>query len=201
MQNKGEVYAGFLIRAFAFLIDWVLVGIASLIVKGAAMAFASRIPISLDNIVFNFGFADICAYIATVVYFVITTRYNSGKTLGKLALGIEVINADGTRAGFWKLLYRETVGRYLSAILCIGYIMAAFSDEKKALHDILSDTRVVFSARRVEVPTQKSIASAVTAEPEPQAKSETVTTVSDPNPESEEEHDDTEASSETDGEN
>lgn len=173
MQNKHkEVYAGFVTRLFAFLIDSILAGIVALIVRGSASSFASRFPISLDDLVFSFGFADICAYLATVMYFVIFARYTSGKTPGKSAMGIEIINADGTRAGFWKLLYRETVGRYLSSILCIGYIMAAFTKEKTGLHDILSDTRVVFSAGRNTAMPQTQTVPTVTVSQETQTKAD-----------------------------
>ena len=192
MQNKKEVYAGFLIRAFAFLIDSALAGIAALIVRGSALTFTSRIPISFDNLIFNFSFADICAYLATVMYFVVFTRYTSGKTLGKLAMGIEVINSDGTRAGFWRLLYRETVGRYLSSILCVGYIMAAFTEEKKGLHDILSDTRVVFSAGRDDMPEQKAAAPTTTTEQEQCEKGCSLPDVTDTKPEGEVSGSDTE---------
>lgn len=166
MQNNREVYAGFFVRLFAFLVDSVLAGIASLIVKGSVYLFFSGLPLSLDNLIFDFGIGDICAYIATVMYFVLFTLYKSGKTPGKMVMGIEVINADGTRAGFWKLLFRETVGRYLSSMLFVGYIMAAFSAEKAGLHDTLSDTRVVFSAGRNFAPQQNE--TVVVVEPMPQ---------------------------------
>jgi uncharacterized RDD family membrane protein YckC len=66
-----------------------------------------------------------------------------GATLGKMACKIKVVTPDGGR-----VTYLRAFGRYfaklLSAMICfIGYIMAGFDDEKRALHDRICDTRVV----------------------------------------------------------
>ena len=46
------------------------------------------------------------------------------------------------------LTLARSVGRYFAKILsaftlCVGYLMAAFDEEKCALHDHISDTRVI----------------------------------------------------------
>ena len=66
-----------------------------------------------------------------------------GATLGKMACKIRVVVADGS-----KVSYLRSLGRYfakmLSGIICaIGYLMAAFDEEKRALHDRICSTRVV----------------------------------------------------------
>lgn len=65
-------------------------------------------------------------------------------TPGKMACGIKVIRPDGE-----SLSYMRSFGRYFSELLSsitltIGYLMAAFDSEKRALHDRVSDTRVVY---------------------------------------------------------
>jgi uncharacterized RDD family membrane protein YckC len=64
-------------------------------------------------------------------------------TLGKMALGLKVVRADGSRLSSGRI-----IGRYFSTIvsqitLCIGYMMAGWDDEKRALHDRICDTRVI----------------------------------------------------------
>lgn len=64
-------------------------------------------------------------------------------TPGKLAMGLKLLRADGSSLSAGRI-----VGRYfatfLSALtLLIGYIIAAFDDEKRALHDRICDTRVI----------------------------------------------------------
>ena len=65
-------------------------------------------------------------------------------TPGKMACGLLVVRADGSA-----LTYPRAAGRHfadmLSGItLCIGYLIAAFDLEKRALHDHICDTRVVY---------------------------------------------------------
>jgi uncharacterized RDD family membrane protein YckC len=67
-----------------------------------------------------------------------------GATPGKMALKLKIVMADGS-----KLTYGRAVGRYLAELLSgcptllIGYIMAAFDEEKRALHDRICNTRVI----------------------------------------------------------
>src|SRR5690606_39717364 len=66
-----------------------------------------------------------------------------GATPGKMLIGIKVVRTDGSRISVLR-----GVGRYFGAllsglVLCIGYLMAAFTGRKQALHDMLCDTLVV----------------------------------------------------------
>jgi uncharacterized RDD family membrane protein YckC len=64
-------------------------------------------------------------------------------TLGKMALGIKVTDLNGNRISFARANGRF-FGKWLSgAIMNIGYLMAAFTVQKQALHDILAGTLVV----------------------------------------------------------
>jgi uncharacterized RDD family membrane protein YckC len=66
-----------------------------------------------------------------------------GATLGKMLMKIKVVTADGQ-----PISYARATGRHfaklLSAItLFIGYLMAFWDDEKRALHDHICKTRVI----------------------------------------------------------
>lgn len=66
-------------------------------------------------------------------------------TLGKMALGIKVVDYSGNRISFGKASGRY-FGKILSGmILCIGYLMAGFTEKKQALHDMLASCLVVDS--------------------------------------------------------
>jgi uncharacterized RDD family membrane protein YckC len=153
LREGGQVagarrYAGFWIRFVARLIDGLILGAVGLLLYipfGArAMIFPGNsarlgvVPMfaGLLGLVQMLQLAIAVAYEA---YFV-STR---GGTLGKLALGLRIIRADGSPvpAGL-------AVGRYFAQwisaiILMIGYIMAAFDDQKRALHDRICETRVI----------------------------------------------------------
>ena len=66
-----------------------------------------------------------------------------GATPGKMACKLKVVVADGT-----PVTYSRAVGRHFakwlsSIILAIGFIMAAFDDERRTLHDRICETRVI----------------------------------------------------------
>jgi uncharacterized RDD family membrane protein YckC len=67
----------------------------------------------------------------------------SQATVGKRWMGIKVTGAHGEPISFLRATGRY-VAKYLSALPCfLGFIMALFSSRSLALHDRLSDTRVV----------------------------------------------------------
>jgi uncharacterized RDD family membrane protein YckC len=128
-------YAGFWIRFLAYLLDVIILQV-----------FLYLFGMILGMVL---GGADTVQLIATVVSFVLALGYEIffigkyGATPGKMALKLRVVRADGSPVG-----YGLAAGRYLSKILSalillIGYIMAAFDEQKRALHDRICDTRVV----------------------------------------------------------
>jgi uncharacterized RDD family membrane protein YckC len=68
-----------------------------------------------------------------------------GATPGKMALGLRVIRPDGGPISPMLALGRHFALWISAIILMIGYIMAAFDAEKRALHDRICETRVIYS--------------------------------------------------------
>jgi len=66
-----------------------------------------------------------------------------GSTPGKMAFGMRVVRPDGSRVGMARAFGRYFAKLLSALILGIGYIVAAFDSEKRALHDMICDTRVV----------------------------------------------------------
>jgi uncharacterized RDD family membrane protein YckC len=153
-HGGGEVvYAGFWTRAAATFIDGFAIGLVGVVVQmllmgvffGGVAAFGSD-PSSMFSSgagIVGIALVYLIPIAMQVVYYAAMHASASQATLGKLAVGIKVTDASGHRIGFW-----HGVGRYfatwLSAlILCIGYVMAAFTDQKRALHDMVASTLVV----------------------------------------------------------
>ncbi len=66
-----------------------------------------------------------------------------GATLGKMALKIKVVTADGAPVSYLRAFARY-FAKVVSALPCmIGYLMAAFDEERRALHDRICNTRVI----------------------------------------------------------
>lgn len=157
MQNNEnkQVFAGFFVRLAAYLIDWIIISAALLTVRIpfgiASMAGADFLK---QDFIFRYSLYDIILYVLEVLYFILLTYY-TGATLGKRLLHLQVVSAEDRKVTFFEIVFRETVGKYLSGlILFIGYFMIGIDKEKRGLHDILSDTRVVYSHKKsVTVPS------------------------------------------------
>jgi uncharacterized RDD family membrane protein YckC len=67
-----------------------------------------------------------------------------GATLGKMAVGLQVVRSNGESLGWGVCVARYFMSFVSALILLIGYIMAGFDSEKRALHDRVCDTRVVY---------------------------------------------------------
>ena len=156
MQNsyssRDTEYAGFWVRLAAYVIDSIIVFFGLLFVRlflSGIMSVLSDTWIG-GNILFHYTLKDILLYGFQVLYFILCT-YLTGTTLGKRAMNLRVVSADGQKLTILNVVYRETIGRFLCSIsVWIGYIIAGVDREKRGLHDILCDTRVIY-AKRVKV--------------------------------------------------
>lgn len=153
-QNKEDVvYAGFYVRLSAYIIDCIIVGIPLLIIRIPKLFLYFFNPDALlaKPILFKFSALDIVIYLLGLTYFILMTYYCEG-TLGKKMLRIKVCSATEEKLSLVTIIYRESIGRYLSAlILYIGYIMIGIDSKKRALHDILSDTSVVYDIEPIYI--------------------------------------------------
>lgn len=66
-----------------------------------------------------------------------------GATPGKMLFGLKIVMADGGKVSYLRALGRNLATVLSGMILAIGYIIAAFDDEKRALHDHICTTRVI----------------------------------------------------------
>lgn len=162
MQNRLEnrVYAGFWVRLIAFAIDsFIAACVVSTIKSPFAMASAAGIELFDANFLFHYSFLDVLDYIAVAAYFVLLT-YFTHTTLGKMVMGLEVITTDEE----WTLLnviYRETIGRFFSSLMCVGYFAVIVSARKQGFHDMFCNTYVVYKnmVRKMEPIAEASVAS------------------------------------------
>lgn len=131
-------YAGFWMRFWAYLLDLIVVGsIERLIINPLFRAI--NIPIMEFNM---FAPISIASAIVFYLYFVLMTKYFN-QTLGKMVFGIKVIDLKNDKLSWGTILFREWIGRFISATVVIGYIIVAFLPKKQGLHDLFTDTSVI----------------------------------------------------------
>jgi len=103
-------------------------------------------------VVINFGLERVIKneymlLIISIVIFVIYTTYFHGSqhqaTPGKMLLGIKVVGYQGQRISYARAFARPIASCLSLLIFAIGYLMAAFTRRKQALHDVLCDTYVI----------------------------------------------------------
>lgn len=156
--SKEDIYAGFFTRLAAYLIDTLFLFACLAIPRFIFWVIELSSP---DNfltreILFSFSLWNIAEYLICTAYFVLLT-YMSGMTLGKKAMRIKVIAKDGGKPSLFAVIYRETIGKYLSAIiLYVGYLLIGIDKEKRGLHDMLADTLVIYTCKVVEYKQQQT---------------------------------------------
>ena len=159
-MSKIYPYAGFWRRLVAFVIDSIVLSIPLLIVAGiimyksmsimlpAAMAAQGQNlpPEALSSMLSMYAGMFGVQIFSLVLYWLYNALMESSAkqaTLGKMAMGIKVVDEFGQRISFWRATGR-TFGKWLSSlILYIGFLMAGATRRKQALHDMLCSTLVV----------------------------------------------------------
>ena len=152
-QAQDRVYAGFFVRLAAYLIDWLIVGAALLVVRIPMWiaSLAGGADFMFQDFIFTYSAYDILIYVLKVGYFVIMT-YLTGATVGKRLLQIKVVSTEDRKPTFFEIAFRESVGKFLSGlVLYVGYFIIGADKDKKGLHDILSDTRVIYYHKKTIV--------------------------------------------------
>ena len=135
-------YAGFWIRFGAIAIDAFILWIATFLLF---IPLGILMPTSEDNPFVFLSFMPlfiIGQYAIPAVYNIwFVGKY--GATPGKMACKLKVVVEDGSQVTYLRALGRHFAKWISSIILAIGFIMAAFDDQKRTLHDRICETRVV----------------------------------------------------------
>ncbi|AXK73400.1 RDD family protein [Lysobacter sp. TY2-98] len=152
--HDGEVvYAGFWKRYSAYIIDSFIVGIVGFIVQMvvAGVVFGGMAALQ-SNPTEAFGTTGgiiglIAMYVTPLLlqaaYFGFFHASANQATLGKMAIGIKLTDDRGGHISFWRGFGRYFAMILSTLILFIGFVMAGFTDRKRALHDMICSTLVV----------------------------------------------------------
>jgi hypothetical protein len=82
-------------------------------------------------------------WVAGAFYWPLMHASRRRATFGKAIVGLKVTRFDGRRISILRSLWREIAKTASAAVVMLGYIMAAFTPRKQALHDLMSATYVV----------------------------------------------------------
>ena len=135
-----QSFAGFWKRFAASLIDVFINLLIGIIVGGTVGFLMGASGHEMEAIE---ALANVAGYLASWIYFAAFESSESQATPGKKALGIKVTDLNGKKISFGRASGRF-FAKYLSAaLLCVGFIMIAFTKRKQGLHDIIAGCLVV----------------------------------------------------------
>ena len=156
LMKTAIAYAGFWRRVLAWLIDnTALTGVYVAIF--AAVRVLSPDTFGSGPVLVNrevdysalaatiLAFANIAAVCAAIgwAYYVLLESSPARGTLGKLALGLYVADVHGDPISYWRAVARNMLKLFSSLLIGLGWLMAAFTPRKQALHDMLAGTLVL----------------------------------------------------------
>lgn len=154
--GPAVVYAGFWRRYFALLIDGIIAtpvlvilllpfGLTGALtaVIGKAIDDPESIPVAMTGLWFFIVAAIVLSVLGNWLYHAAMESSSFQATFGKKVLGMAVTDLNGQRITFSRATGRH-FGKFLSGLIMnVGFIMAAFTEKKQALHDILADCLVI----------------------------------------------------------
>lgn len=154
-------YAGFLSRALAMSIDLIIIaviwigsgialdflrrttGVAELLnLIGGALSWIATLNQAVFSIVFELSSLLVLSQIYFTFFFSV-----GGASIGKLALGLRVVRSDGRPLGVVQAALRSVAYAASSLLLYFGFLMVLSDDQRRALHDRIAGTVVVYAWR------------------------------------------------------
>lgn len=125
--------AGFWIRGGAIVIDLLCLGAAQLVLGMMLWVLVGGRPAMAAARAFH---------LVVGTFYPVIFHWWGGQTLGKMVVQVRVVMVDGGPLSFGRAFLRE-IGYWVSGLTVgIGFLLAAFRSDKRALHDLIAGTRV-----------------------------------------------------------
>jgi uncharacterized RDD family membrane protein YckC len=151
-HDAGVAYASWGQRFGAWVIDWLILSVVRFVVMvafgtvGAAIERRSGELSEGDSALLGLIIIAVM-YLCAWPYYALMEASRRRGTLGKLAVGIEVGDAEGGPASFVQTSVRFFLRLVSAAIFGIGFLMPLFTARRQALHDVAANTIVTVKPR------------------------------------------------------
>ena len=143
-ENLRGQPAGFASRFIAFIFDCVVTIVVFELALGG-ISFAASV---LTGSSIHWSRGDTWVVVAFFAWEFLYYAYYwtaSGKTLGMVLLGVQVVGQDGSSVGTRRGLIRTLAFPLSFIILGLGFVSILLRRDRRALHDLIADTEVVYS--------------------------------------------------------
>ena len=155
--------AGFWVRLAAYIVDFIALSLLFTVVWGiVSMVTGLKVPefspektpvnlvawLQAFSAYFNELKPVMWPYALTgrALHLIYDVLFNGrfGATPGKMVIGARILKVDGSAIGYQRALLRWLAARLSDFSFGIGYLFIAVRPDKRALHDLLVGTKVVF---------------------------------------------------------
>ncbi|MGD0769583.1 MAG: RDD family protein [Tepidisphaeraceae bacterium] len=141
------IYAGFWMRFAAILIDGIILWMAGLLINqgmGLELPILRHHGNSLQMALFEmFMLGSATGTVVEWLYHALMESSRYQASLGKMALGIVVTDLSGQRISFGRATGRHFAKIISKITIYIGYMMAGWTQQKQALHDMIAGCLVI----------------------------------------------------------
>ncbi|MDH5753489.1 MAG: RDD family protein [Deltaproteobacteria bacterium] len=140
------VYSGFFIRLLAAGLDGVILLLAFSFLNMVVFSGVDPTGMSQEEtaaVVLQIRLFGYASLLLALVYHVVMESSKKQGTLGKMAMGIKVVDADGNRITLGSSLLRNLVKILSGLIFFIGFLLVLFMPNRQSLHDKVAGTFVV----------------------------------------------------------
>jgi uncharacterized RDD family membrane protein YckC len=140
-----------LVRTLAYLIDIVLIGVTTALVTHAflylyqsnAQSFGLS-PLRLRNSFHLELFKQAVGLVVFTSYMALSLWYSNGFTYGKYLLKLKVVHENGQEVWSLGQAFLRAIAYQVSYLIFgLGFALSFIRKDKKALHDLLSKSKVV----------------------------------------------------------
>jgi uncharacterized RDD family membrane protein YckC len=140
-------FAGFWLRAIAYLFDTVLIslvfGLIASFYPSTFLKFPGAVSTSLTSLPQLTPMAFAITLTGTWLYYTMFEASAWQATPGKRVLKLYVADLDGQRLTLARAAARNGAKIISSLTFLVGYLVAGFTEKKQALHDILAGCLVL----------------------------------------------------------
>jgi len=142
-EHRRGQHAGFASRLSAFIVDCaVSIGVFMLVLSAAS--FAASV-LTGSSIHWSRGNTwVVVAFFAWEFLYYAYFWTSSGKTPGMFLLGVQVVGQDGSSVGTKRGLRRTLAFPLSFLLLGLGFLGILLGRDRRALHDVIADTAVVY---------------------------------------------------------
>jgi uncharacterized RDD family membrane protein YckC len=156
MEAFKSERAGFWIRLLAFLIDEIIISLlmGAICLITIVPYFVIKGGLSIENLnnpemvssPWFYIVIGLCVILEIIValFYVLHGPAKKGGTLGKRILGLKIYTIDGQSPIGWSKAILRVLGYMVNNLtMSIGFLLIAFREDKRGLHDLIAGTMVI----------------------------------------------------------